>query len=66
MKARGRVALVGLVSPRLHYHDDVSRSGAVYVGYIGRHLPTMGMAECEEGSVGQRENPLAHASAHQA
>lgn len=42
MFAHFKCALVGLVSPRLHYHDDVSRSGAVYVGYIGRHLPTMG------------------------
>lgn len=25
-------------APRLHYLDDVDRSGKVYVGYIGRHL----------------------------
>ncbi len=28
-----------LISPRIHYHDDASRSGLIYVGYIGKHLP---------------------------
>lgn len=25
-------------APRLHYFDDVSSSGKIYIGYIGRHL----------------------------
>lgn len=30
----------GLVSPRLHFHDDTRRTGKIYIGYIGPHLPT--------------------------
>lgn len=25
-------------APRMHYYDDLPRSGRIYVGYIGRHL----------------------------
>ena len=38
MLAHFTLGLVGSVSPRLHYLDDVPRSGKVYIGYIGRHL----------------------------
>lgn len=27
-------------APRMHYYDDTSNSGKIYVGYIGRHLTT--------------------------
>lgn len=27
-------------APRLHYLDDSARSGLIYVGYVGRHLPS--------------------------
>lgn len=27
-------------APRMHYYDDTSKSGKIYVGYIGRHLTT--------------------------
>ena len=40
MMAHFKIAQSGLISPRLHYHDDTTRSGKVYVGYIGPHLPT--------------------------
>jgi hypothetical protein len=40
MMAHFKIAQSGLVSPRLHYLDDVRRTGKVYVGYIGPHLPT--------------------------
>ena len=26
-------------APRLHYYDDCARTGKVYIGYIGKHLP---------------------------
>ncbi|MEV0611089.1 hypothetical protein AB0I61_32530 [Polymorphospora rubra] len=35
-----KIARSSMVSPRMHYHDDTAQSGRVYVGYIGRHLPT--------------------------
>ena len=38
MFAHFKCPSVGMVSPRLHYLDDVSRTGLVYIGYIGRHL----------------------------
>jgi hypothetical protein len=25
-------------APRMHYYDDTSKSGKIYIGYIGRHL----------------------------
>jgi hypothetical protein len=40
MLAHFKIAQSGLVSPRLHYHDDSARTQKVYVGYIGPHLPT--------------------------
>lgn len=40
MRAHFKIAQCGMISPRLHYHDDTARSGKIYVGYIGRHLPT--------------------------
>ncbi len=40
MMAHFKIAQSGLISPRLHYYDDVTRSGKVYIGYIGPHLPT--------------------------
>lgn len=42
MEAHFKLGRVGMVSPRMHYHDDWSRSGKVYVGYIGPHLTTTG------------------------
>jgi hypothetical protein len=40
MGAHFKIARKGLVSPRMYYHDDAGRTEKVYVGYIGRHLPT--------------------------
>jgi hypothetical protein len=39
MDAHFKVARKGLISPRIHYHDDASQTGLIYVGYIGKHLP---------------------------
>ena len=39
MDAHFKIARKGLVSPRIHYHDDASKTGKIYVGYIGKHLP---------------------------
>ena len=39
MGAHFKIARKGLVSPRMHYHDDAGQTGKIYVGYIGRHLP---------------------------
>jgi hypothetical protein len=39
MDAHFKIARKGLISPRIHYHDAVSHSGLIYVGYIGKHLP---------------------------
>jgi hypothetical protein len=41
MDAHFKIARKGLISPRIHYHDDASRSGLIYVGYIGKHLPNV-------------------------
>jgi hypothetical protein len=38
MAAHFKIARKGTVSPRMHYHDDISRTGKIYVGYIGKHL----------------------------
>jgi hypothetical protein len=38
MEAHFKIAQSGIVSPRLHYYNDVRGSGQVYVGYIGTHL----------------------------
>ncbi|EHR63258.1 hypothetical protein SaccyDRAFT_4448 [Saccharomonospora cyanea NA-134] len=40
MGAHFKLAQFGIISPRLHYHDNTARDGLVYVGYLGRHLPT--------------------------
>ncbi len=40
MMGHFKIAQSGLISPRLHYYDDVTRTGVVYIGYIGPHLPT--------------------------
>lgn len=40
MGAHFKITQQGQISPRLHYFDDTARSGLVYVGYIGPHLPT--------------------------
>jgi hypothetical protein len=40
MGAHFKIAQYGMISPRLHYYNDVRQSGKVYVGYIGRHLRT--------------------------
>jgi hypothetical protein len=39
MGAHFKIARKGLISPRMHYHDDAGRAGKIYVGYIGKHLP---------------------------
>ncbi|GAB08849.1 hypothetical protein GOARA_021_00860 [Gordonia araii NBRC 100433] len=38
MGAHVAIAKLGMISPRLHYYSDASRSGKIYVGYIGKHL----------------------------
>ena len=40
MMAHFKIAQSGMMSPRLHYYDDVRRTGKLYIGYIGPHLPT--------------------------
>lgn len=42
MQAHFKLAKIGMKSPRLHYYDDSSRSGCIYIGYIGAHLQTVG------------------------
>jgi hypothetical protein len=39
MGAHFKIAKYRMISPRLHYYNDVHRSGLVYVGYMGKHLP---------------------------
>lgn len=39
MGAHLKIAQSGRVSPRMHYLDATARTGEVYVGYIGAHLP---------------------------
>ena len=41
MGAHFKIARKGLVSPRMHYHDDAGHTGKIYVGYIGKHLPNV-------------------------
>ncbi|WP_083664969.1 hypothetical protein [Kocuria sp. CNJ-770] len=38
MKAHFKLASIGMLSPRMHYHDDYTNTGKIYIGYIGRHL----------------------------
>ncbi|GAB3800487.1 hypothetical protein [Micromonospora zhanjiangensis] len=40
MGAHFKIATFAMISPRLHYYDDTTKSGRIYVGYLGRHLPT--------------------------
>ncbi|MCX4388822.1 hypothetical protein OG777_18040 [Micromonospora peucetia] len=40
MGAHFKIAQFAMISPRMHYYDDTAHSGHIYVGYIGRHLPT--------------------------
>lgn len=40
MGAHFKIAQFAMISPRMHYYDDAAQSGRIYVGYIGRHLPT--------------------------
>jgi hypothetical protein len=40
MASHFKIAQSGMISPRLHYIDDTAKTGMLYVGYIGRHLPT--------------------------
>lgn len=38
MGAHFKIAQSGIISPRMHYHNDVRGTARVYVGYIGKHL----------------------------
>lgn len=38
MVAHFKLASIGMVSPRLYYLDQVRQGGAIYIGYIGKHL----------------------------
>ncbi|GAB2644639.1 hypothetical protein GCM10027270_35400 [Nocardioides ginkgobilobae] len=40
MAAHIRISKRAAPAPRLHFHDDSAKSGKVYVGYLGAHLPT--------------------------
>lgn len=40
MGAHFKITQHRMISPRLHYFDHVAHTGRIYVGYIGRHLPT--------------------------
>lgn len=40
MEAHFKLGTLGMVSPRMHLHDDTSGTGNVYIGYIGPHLTT--------------------------
>ena len=40
MGAHFKIAQLGMISPRLHYHDATGTDGRIYVGYLGPHLPT--------------------------
>lgn len=39
MEAHFRIETNDGFAPRMHYYDDTARSGKIYIGYIGRHLP---------------------------
>lgn len=39
MGSHVRIAKYGSISPRMHYYNDATGTGKVYIGYIGRHLP---------------------------
>jgi hypothetical protein len=40
MGAHFKIARKGLVSPRMYYYDDAGQTEKIYVGYLGKHLPT--------------------------
>ncbi len=40
MGAHFKISRFRGISPRMHYYDDASGTGKIYVGYIGPHLPT--------------------------
>lgn len=43
MEAHLKIDRGGSVAPRIHFHDDLSGpTRKIYIGYIGRHLPTGG------------------------
>jgi len=42
MEAHIKIDKTGMPAPRIHFLDDTSNSGRVYVGYVGPHLPTAG------------------------
>lgn len=42
MGAHFKIAQSSKISPRLHYLDATARTRAIYVGYIGPHLPLSG------------------------
>lgn len=41
MLAHFKLGKVGMQSPRLHYFNDYSNTGRIYIGYIGPHLRTV-------------------------
>ena len=50
MPAHIKVVKRGWPCPRLHFHDDTARTGKIYVGYLGEHLPTARFAKVPYGS----------------
>lgn len=38
MTAHFKLGRIGMISPRMYYLDDYTKTGKVYVGYIGTHL----------------------------
>lgn len=38
MEAHFKLGQFARISPRMHYFDDTSGTGKIYIGYIGRHL----------------------------
>lgn len=42
MESHLKIAQAGMISPRVHFFDDTAKTGIVYVGHIGPHLPTQG------------------------
>lgn len=40
MESHFKITQEGLVSPRLHYWDNTSTDGCVYIGHLGPHLDT--------------------------
>lgn len=42
MEAHFRLARIGMRSPRMYILDDLHRTEAIYIGYIGDHLTTAG------------------------